>query len=52
MDHFPSVRLTRFFSDAGLNTISEGLRTALEGLLVPHKMTPVSRRVGGFVVTV
>ncbi|KAI8816884.1 kinase-like domain-containing protein [Fimicolochytrium jonesii] len=45
MDLFPSVRLTRFFSDAGLDAISEGLQGALEGLLVPHKMTPVSKRI-------
>ncbi|TPX56583.1 hypothetical protein PhCBS80983_g04431 [Powellomyces hirtus] len=44
-DRFPSVRLTRFYSHAGIDVIREKIEHALEELLVQHKTNPVSSKI-------
>ncbi|KAJ3141129.1 Chk1 protein kinase [Geranomyces variabilis] len=44
-DLFPSVRLTRFYSDASLETLCQRIEESLETLLVQYKTNPVSRKI-------
>ncbi|KAI9015190.1 kinase-like domain-containing protein [Gaertneriomyces semiglobifer] len=46
LDVFPSDRITRFYSDADINTICTTLGTVFANFLVPCKIHPVSRKIG------